>query len=95
MALRPSQVETLRIVSSLESVYVGDEMQEEPTVWHLALAQDIYLKNARLRIERLVASGHLSARKAEGYFGPCEVHRLTQLGKEALESSGDSKGEQG
>jgi hypothetical protein len=88
MKLRPSQVETLRWVRNFERHFAGDWDTYEPMVWHLALADDIDIYSVRRRFARLIDAGHLrETREGQGarrYI----AHRLTQLGREALEGEG-------
>jgi hypothetical protein len=91
MALRPSQVETLRLVEKREQEYLRANAGMEPR--RLAAAIERTEKSARARLERLRESGHLyplfGLAGDGGYYHA--AFRLTGLGKEALESS--SKGE--
>jgi DNA-binding MarR family transcriptional regulator len=81
MALRPSQVETLRVF--------GDEPGKHFGVLELADRLGITPWSAWKRLDRLGRSGHLErVHYSRGQVG----YRLTQLGKEALESSESGEG---
>jgi predicted ArsR family transcriptional regulator len=81
MALRPSQVETLRLVA--------EEQGECLEALGLAGRLGITPWSAWKRLDRLTRSGHLEVRP---YASPQFLFYLTQLGKEALESSDGGEG---
>lgn len=76
MPLRPSQVETLRVVADFPDG-VGE--------WELAKRLGVSLRASLQRLERLARSGHLAIRIFCDETGAYCLYVLTQLGREALE----------
>lgn len=82
MPLRPSQVETLRLVGQRERLF---DRPMEP--WRLAQHLGRTEQSARARLDRLQMTRHvyanLSLDARNRYYR--SSYRLTQLGREALE----------
>jgi hypothetical protein len=81
--LRASQVETLQLVANHKSGWEENAISAR----ELAPLLGRSVRSADARLQRLYWSKHLTVRWAGSWPDKLFVYRLTQLGREALESS--------